>query len=121
MSKQISISAGNKQRQKPIEQDMVLQASVVEKSIRIQEEQITKSKKGKCIPINPKGEQLSLEKFRSFKGCHHYNDEEALEIIESLNTLARIILGSGPKPGTPIDNQQVLHLESNIKSNKKAA
>ncbi len=121
MSKQISISGGKKQRQKPIQQDTVLQDGVGDKSIRIQEEQITESKAGKCIPINPKGEPLSLEKFRSFEGCNHYNDEEALEIIESLSTLARIVVATALKGGTPIDNQQVLHLESNIKSNKKAA
>lgn len=121
MSKQITISGGKKQRRKPTQQDTVLQAGTVEKGIRIQEERITESKAGKCIPINPEGEPLSLEKFRSFEGCNHYNDEEALEIIESLSTLARIVIATVLKGGTSIDNQQVLHLESNIKSNKKAA
>ncbi len=28
---------------------------------------------------------------RSFKGCSHYNDEQAFEIINSLKTLAKIL------------------------------
>lgn len=73
------------------------------------------------LPINSKAEFLTPEKLRSFSGCNHYSDEEALAVIESLDTLARIVLGTPLKPGTPIDNQQVLHLDTKIQSYNKAA
>ncbi len=34
---------------------------------------------------------------RSFKGCSHYNDEQAIEVINSLTTLAKILLNNTPE------------------------
>lgn len=34
---------------------------------------------------------------RSFKGCSHYNDEQAFEIINSLKTLAKILVNNTPE------------------------
>ncbi len=34
---------------------------------------------------------------RSFKGCSHYDDEQAFEIINSLKTLAKILVNNMPE------------------------
>lgn len=41
--------------------------------------------------INPKKEPLSIEKLRTFPGCEHYNDEEAVAILRSIEQLTQIV------------------------------
>lgn len=41
--------------------------------------------------INPKRQPLTIEKLRSFPGCEHYSDEEAVNIIQSFEQLTAII------------------------------
>jgi hypothetical protein len=36
----------------------------------------------------------TLDWLRSFKGCSHYNDEQAFDIINSLKTLAKILVNN---------------------------
>jgi hypothetical protein len=56
---------------------------------------------------------------RSFKGCEHYSDDEALQIISSLDTLAAILLETSPVKMYTIDNQLFVSLkeEQNRKNN----
>ena len=56
---------------------------------------------------------------RSFKGCEHYTDEEANKIIESLDTVAAILLEAIPEKIHNIDNQLVVSLNSQ-KQNRAA-
>ncbi len=61
----------------------------------------------KIIEFNPKGQKhsdeyveilsdgrrcISVAKLRTFKGCEHYSDEEAHEIVESIKSLSLILL-----------------------------
>ena len=59
--------------------------------------------------INPKCESLTPEKLRSFSGCEHYTDEEALGIIQSLEMLSVIIFENAEIKSICIDNQQVVN------------
>ncbi len=46
---------------------------------------------------------------RSFKGCEHYSDEEANEVISSLDQFASMLFNCAmSKTGTHIDNQIVI-------------
>jgi hypothetical protein len=42
--------------------------------------------------IKQEGKDNSAEWLRSFKGCEHYCDDEALEVIKSIDALAIILL-----------------------------
>jgi len=44
------------------------------------------------LPVNIEGNKLSIETLRSFTGCDHYSDEEAILVIESLLILAQIMV-----------------------------
>lgn len=58
---------------------------------------------------------------RSFKGCEHYSDEEAIQVIEALNILAGIFLKAKEEKTLLIDNQCIVSLKSINHSNKKVA
>lgn len=46
---------------------------------------------------------------RAFKGCEHYTDEQALQIVRTLDTLAEIMFEfTCQQNGTIIDNQLVI-------------
>lgn len=46
---------------------------------------------------------------RSFKGCEHYDDGQALKIVQTLDTLAEIMFEfTCQQNGTIIDNQLVI-------------
>lgn len=55
------------------------------------------------------------EWLRSFKGCEHYSDEEARNVLDSLNQLAAILLRNASQKSHNIDNQcfVYLHQEKN--------
>ncbi|MBN9482201.1 MAG: hypothetical protein BGO70_16625 [Bacteroidetes bacterium 43-93] len=57
------------------------------------------------------------EWLRSFKGCEHYSDDEALEILGSLDIMAHILLFAGEH--TSDQKTIVIPFENPI--NKKAA
>lgn len=38
--------------------------------------------------VNPRKDPLTIEKLRSFPGCEHYSDQEAIAIIETFEQLA---------------------------------
>ncbi len=46
----------------------------------------------KQIPLIAKPAKYSPDWLRSFKGCEHYNDQEATEILQSLKILANILV-----------------------------
>ena len=58
---------------------------------------------------------------RSFKGCEHYNDIEAMAVLDSLDVLATILLGNASHKIRHIDNQQVVSLNKQEKIQKIAA
>jgi|GEM_PF-1471861 hypothetical protein len=41
--------------------------------------------------INPKKEALTIENLRTFEGFENVSDEEAMEIIRTIDTLCRIV------------------------------
>lgn len=41
--------------------------------------------------INPNKEQLTVEKLKTFSGCENYSDEEATEIVLSIQILCKIL------------------------------
>lgn len=50
--------------------------------------------------INNNSEQktgLTIDKLRKFPGCEHYSDEEAAQVVDSLNKLALILLNTLPE------------------------
>jgi dihydropteroate synthase len=53
-----------------------------------------------------KSELPTPEWLRSFPGCEHYTDEEATEIIHSLDTYVNIVIRAVMKNGTALDNQK---------------
>ena len=64
--------------------------------------------------LNPEFEPLTIEKLRTFKGYENTGDQQATEILESIQQLALILYVS--VKNTPvnstntIDNQLVVHL-----------
>ncbi len=58
---------------------------------------------------------------RSFKGCEHYNDIEAMAVLDSLDVLATILLRNASHKIRHIDNQQVVSLNKQEKIQKIAA
>lgn len=50
------------------------------------------------------------EWLRSFKGCEHYSDEEAMNVLDSLNQLAAILLRNASQKSYSIDNQYFVYL-----------
>ena len=59
--------------------------------------------------------------FRSFKGCEHYNDMEAMAVLDSLDILATILLGNASHKIRHIDNQHVVSSYEQEKIQKRAA
>jgi len=45
---------------------------------------------GEAESVNPKKEALTVEKLRTFEGFENTTEEEALEIIYTIDTLCRI-------------------------------
>ena len=43
---------------------------------------------------------------RSFPGCEHYKDEEAIQIIQSIDTYVNILINVVMKNGTALDIQE---------------
>ena len=51
------------------------------------------------------------EWLRSFKGCEHYTDAEAIAVLDGLNQLAAILLRNASQKTHTIDNQLVVNLQ----------
>ena len=64
--------------------------------------------------LNPEFEPLTIEKLRTFKGYENTNDEQALEILESIQQFALVLYGAVKIMATnninTIDNQLVVSL-----------
>jgi hypothetical protein len=58
---------------------------------------------------------------RSFKGCEHYSDSEAMAVLESLNSLAAVLLRNASQKLHVIDNQLVISLHQEETLQKLAA
>ena len=50
---------------------------------------------------------MTIEQLRKYKGCEHYSDEEAKEIVENLRIFAKTIIEVWPD--ICIDNQVIKH------------
>lgn len=62
------------------------------------------------------------EWLRSFKGCEHYTDDEAVKIVQSLERLANILFDfTCEQNGILIDNQLVITSNSENNELKNAA
>jgi hypothetical protein len=61
------------------------------------------------------------EWLRSFKGCEHYSDEDATDVINSLNQLAAILLRNASQKLQHSDNQCVVYLHQEENHQKLAA
>jgi hypothetical protein len=61
------------------------------------------------------------EWLRSFKGCEHYTDAEAMMVLDSLNQLAAILLRNASHKTHVIDNQIVVNLQQEETLQKIAA
>lgn len=61
------------------------------------------------------------EWLRSFKGCEHYSDEEAKDVLNSLDQLAAILLRNASHKTHVIDNQIVVNLQQEETLQKIAA
>jgi len=46
------------------------------------------------VPCNPRKEPLTSEKLKTFAGLENLPDEEAREIIATLEALAKLLLGA---------------------------
>ena len=69
--------------------------------------------------VNPTKQPLTVEKLRGFPGCEHYTDEEAANIVQTIDQLSLILFECIPEP-TCIDNEQVVHLERAKRSKTKS-
>lgn len=70
--------------------------------------------------INPKGESLTVDILRTFPGYENYNDEQALEVIDTLVKLSMILYEEACKINAIyIDNQQVVYLNSDKNPEKQ--
>lgn len=54
-------------------------------------------------------EALNSEWLRAFRGCEHYEEKEAIEIIKNLRTLAKILVESRNNSTIINDNQPTEH------------
>jgi hypothetical protein len=77
------------------------------------------SNNGKLSATN--GSMDTPEWLRSFKGCEHYSDAEAMAVLESLNNLAAILLRNASQKSHIIDNQLVVSLHQQETPQKLAA
>jgi hypothetical protein len=77
------------------------------------------SSNGKLSATN--GSMDTPEWLRSFKGCEHYSDSEAMAVIESLNIFASILLMNASQKLHVIDNQLVISLQQEETLQKLAA
>jgi hypothetical protein len=66
---------------------------------------------------NPESMDLLLAEIKAIKGCENFTDEQAQEILHSLDTLADIMLVRlDLKKSHSVDNQLVVYLESETKN-----
>ena len=80
------------------------------------------NKEAKLIALNGNSIRIDTPDWlRSFKGCEHYSDIEATTIINNLDTLATILLENAAKRIRHIDNQQVVSLDRQKITQKRAA
>ncbi len=59
---------------------------------------------------------MTIEQLRNYKGCEHYSDKEAKEIVENLRIFAKTIIEVWPD--ICIDNQHIKHNIKNKNNNK---
>ena len=67
--------------------------------------------------INPEGNPLTVEILKSIPGCEHYNEAQALEIIQTLEKLSAICYSIvNTEKIHNIDNEQVVYLNGKTKN-----
>jgi len=65
---------------------------------------------------------ITLDVFRSYKGCGHYSDDQAIEIIQSLEKLSAICHNLSCQSNViSIDNQHIVYLNPLQGTKLKAA
>ena len=72
--------------------------------------------------LNPQFEPLTLEKLKTFKGNENISNEQAIEMLESIEQFALVLYGAIkniPCSNTnTIDNQLVVYLNSDCKTQR---
>jgi hypothetical protein len=92
---------------------MLQQIEKIESAITVIKPQKHESKHEQDAPLPDNHETgLTPEKLRSYRGCEHYTDEEAEQVISSLKKLAGILLEMPQTKNYVIDNQFVVYLNN---------
>lgn len=69
--------------------------------------------------LNPEFKQLTLEKLKTFKGNENISNEEAIEMLESIEQFAIVLYGAIKNihcsNTNTIDNQLVVYLDSDYR------
>lgn len=70
--------------------------------------------------LNPQFEPLTLEKLKTFKGNENISNEQAIEILESIEQFAFVLYGAikniSCSNTNTIDNQLVVYLDSDCRT-----
>lgn len=76
----------------------------------------------KANELNPNKHPLTIEKLKTFTGCEGYTDDEAVEIVQTLEHLSAILFESNfPNNSICNDNQCVVYLEDDANTSNHAA
>ena len=82
----------------------------------------TTTNKTLSIPSDTPFSEYTPDWLRSFKGCEKYNDEQAIHAIKTLDKLAKLLFEfTCQKNGIIIDNQLIVHLQTEKEPLKSAA
>ena len=70
--------------------------------------------------LNPQFEPLTLEKLKSFKGNENISNENAIEVLKSVEQFAQVLYGAIKNTSfgntNSIDNQLVVYLDSHCRT-----
>ncbi len=72
--------------------------------------------------FNPNKHSLTVEKLKSFPGCEHYTDQEATEIIQTIELLTSLLFEYSSKQGKVVylEETQPMHQLYPLTKNKVA-
>lgn len=73
------------------------------------------------MQANNKKDTHTPEWLRSFEGCEHYTDQEAMEILQSLDVLAAIFLQPSNENTININKRTIVFLGEKDTNQKLAA
>lgn len=77
--------------------------------------------RAKNTPDSSQPLENTPEWLRSFDGCEHYSDQEAIEVLQTLDILTSVFLRSTNVKMYNIDNQLIVSLNDKDTNQKLAA